>query len=178
MFTDRHESCFALIPEKSGIFFVLFGISKNILYLYFMSNELIIVLVFFWATSAAYTMYTHKKNYTLSLEIIFGAILLGPILAIFVKDDHEHRIKKYHEIEENERESNERHRRWFQTLGLINRQHIPNYGRTIPPPPPISRIERARTERDEAIRTAIERIDKNKLKDFKFFRSNVKDTER
>jgi hypothetical protein len=63
-------------------------------------------------------------------------------------------------------------------LGLINRQRIPNYGRYIPPPPPISRVERAQTERDEAIRMAIERIDKNKLKDFKFLRSNVKDTER
>ena len=36
----------------------------------------------------------------------------------------------------------------------------------------------ARTERDEAIRSATERIDKNKLKDFKFLRTNVKDTER
>jgi hypothetical protein len=152
-----------------------------------MSNDLIIVLVFFWVVSAAYTMYTHNKNYTLSLEIIFGAILLGPILAIFVKDDHEHTIKKHHYIEENE---NDRHRRWFQTLGLINRQRIPNYGRSIPPPPPISRIDRARSERDEAIRLARERINQgdvrsewrrqngiSELKDFKFLRNNVKDTE-
>jgi hypothetical protein len=50
-----------------------------------------------------------------------------------------------------------------------------SFGRTIPPPPPISRIAQAQSERDEAIRSAIERIDKNKLKDFKFLRSNVKD---
>ena len=51
-----------------------------------MSNELIIVLVFFWMVSAAYVMYTHKKEYTLGLDMIIGAILLGPILALFVKD--------------------------------------------------------------------------------------------
>ena len=138
-----------------------------------MSNELIFVLVFFWVVSAAYVMYTHNKEYTLGLDMIIGAILLGPILALFVKDGGEHEIKKIHYIKENET-----HRRWFQTMDEINRQRIPGFGRTIPPPPPISRVERARTERDEAIRTAIERIDKNKLKDFKFLSGNVKDTER
>lgn len=128
-----------------------------------MSNELIVVLIFFWVTSAVYTMYTHNKCYTLSLEIIFGAIFLGPILALFVRDC-EHKIKKHHYIEENNR-----HKRWFRTINEINRQRIPEFGRTIPPPPPISRIERARTERDEAIRTATERLNKNK-KDFKFFK--------
>jgi len=133
-----------------------------------MSNELIVVLTFFWVVSAAYTMYTHKKCYKLSLEIIFGAIFLGPILALFVRDC-EHKIKKHHGIEENNR-----HRRWFQTLGLINRNVIPNWSRTIPPPPPISRVERALRERDEAIRSARERIEppnrRYNNKDFKFFR--------
>ena len=129
-----------------------------------MSNELIFVLIFFWIVSAAYTMYTHNKCYTLKLEIIIGAIILGPILAVFVRDC-EHKINKHHGVEESE---NDRHRRWFQTLGLINRNAIPNYGRTIPPPPPISRVERASRERDEAISSAIERVNKNKLKDFKF----------
>jgi len=136
-----------------------------------MSNELIIILIFFWVVSAAYVMYTHNKEYTLGLDIIIGAILLGPILALFVKDGGEHEIKKLHI----EQEENNRHRRWFRTMGEINRQSIPDYGRTIPPPPPISRVERAMEERDEAIRLAIERIDKNKLKDFKFLRTNVKD---
>ena len=136
-----------------------------------MSNELIIVLVFFWMVSAAYVMYTHKKEYTLGLDMIIGAILLGPILALFVKDGGEHEIKKLHI----EQEENNRHRRWFRTMGEINRQRTSTWFRTIPPPPPISRIEQVRTERDEAIRLAIERIDKNKLKDFKFFSGNVKD---
>ena len=135
-----------------------------------MSNELIFVLAFFWIVSAAYTMYTHNKCYTLKLEIIIGAILLGPILAVFVRDC-EHKIKKHHGVEENE---NDRHRRWFRTMGEINRQRTPTWFRTIPPPPPISRVERARTERDEAIRSAIERIEPpnrrpNNKKDFKFF---------
>jgi hypothetical protein len=122
-------------------------------------------------------MYTTKKRLPLSLDIIIVSILLGPILALFV-NDVEHITKKHHDIEENERESNDRHMRWFRTMGEINRQRIPGYGRTIPPPPPISRIERAQSERDEAIRSARERVNKNKLKDFKFLRSNVKDTER
>lgn len=157
-------------PREIGDFFlVLFCIFENILYLWSMSNELIFVLIFFWVVSAAYVMYTTNKRLPLSLDIIITSILLGPILALFV-NDIEPITKKHHYIEENERESNERHRRWFQTLGAINRQHIPNYGRTIPPPPPISRVERAMSERDVAIRSARERIDKNKIPKFKFLR--------
>ena len=141
-----------------------------------MSNELIFVLVFFWVVSAAYVMYTHKKEYTLGFDMIIGAILLGPILALFVKDGGEHEIKKLHI----EQEENNRHRRWFRTMGEINRQRTSTWFRTIPPPPPItrigpSRVERAMSERDEAIRSATERINKNKLKDFKFLSGNVKD---
>ena len=129
-----------------------------------MSNELIFVLVFFWVVSAAYVMYTHNKEYTLGLDMIIGAILLGPILALFVKDGGEHEIKKLHYIEENDR-----HRRWFRTMGEINIQRMTSFGRSIPPPPPISRIAQVQSERDNAIRMARERIDKNGLKGFKFF---------
>ena len=141
-----------------------------------MSNELIIVLIFFWVVSAAYVMYTHKKEYTLGLDMIIGAILLGPILALFVKDGGEHEIKKQRNIiQDNDRRMDETHKRWFDLHNRINRERTPNWFRTIPPPPPISRVERAMLERDEAIRSATERIDKNKLKDFKFLRTNVKD---
>lgn len=136
-----------------------------------MSNELIFVLVFFWAVSATYVMYTTNKRLPLSLDIIIVSILLGPILALFV-NDIEHTTKEHHDIEENDR-----HRRWFRTMGEINRQRTPTWFRTIPPPPPISRVDRAVSERDEAIRSARERIGKNKIKDFKFFHSNVEDTE-
>jgi hypothetical protein len=99
--------------------------------------------------------------------MVIGAILLGPILALIVGKDVEEKKKYYGVMEQ---ESNNQHRGWFRTMSEINRQRIPNYGRSIPPPPPISRVERVQTERDEAIRMAIERTNKNKLKDFKFLR--------
>ena len=140
-----------------------------------MSLESILVLSVFWATSSAYVMYYHNKHYTLGFDMVIGAILLGPVLMFLVGRDVDEKKKYYGVMEENE---NVRHRAWFRTIGEINRQRTPTWFRSIPPPPPISRVERAMAERDEAIRTAIERMDKNKLKDFKFFQSNVKDTER
>ena len=132
-----------------------------------MSNELIFVLVFFWMVSATYVMVYHSKRWTLGLDIIIGAIILGPILALLIGDDEERIIKQKRK---KEKESNDRHIGWFRTMGEINRQRIPTWFRSIPPPPPISRVERAISERDEAIRLATERMDKNKLKDFKFLR--------
>ena len=140
-----------------------------------MSNELIFVLIFFWVVSAVYVMYYHNKHYTLGLDMVIGAILLGPILALIVGKDVEEKKKYYGVMEQ---ESNNRHRGWFRTMGEINRQRMTSFGRSIPPPPPISRVERARRERDEAISLAIERVNKNKLKDFKFLRNNVEDIER
>ena len=88
-------------------------------------------------------------------------------MSLFVKDDDEHKIKKRQHIEENDR-----HRSWFRTMGEINKQRTPTWFRTIPPPPPISRIERAQSEREEAIRSAIERIEppnrRPNNKEFKF----------
>ena len=139
-----------------------------------MSIVSILVLSVFWATSSAYVMYYHNKHYTLGLDMVIGAILLGPILALIVRKDVEEKKKYYGVMEQ---ESNDRHRRWFRTMGEINRQRTSTWFRTIPPPPPISRIAEAQSERDNAIRSTIERIDKNKLKDFKFLSSNVKDTE-
>jgi hypothetical protein len=116
-------------------------------------------------------MVYHSKRWKLTLEIIIGAIILGPILALLIGDDEEKILK---EKRRKEKESNERHIGWFRTISEINRQRLPSFGRSVPPPPPISRIERARTERDEAIRTAIERIEppnrRPNNKDFKFFR--------
>ena len=134
-----------------------------------MDKDLIFVLALWWIISAAYVMYTHKKEYTLGFDMIIGAILLGPILALFVKDGGEHEIKKLHI----EQEENNRHRRWFRTMGEINRQRTTTWFRSIPPPPPISRVERAMSERDEAIRMARERIEppnrQSNNKEFKFF---------
>jgi hypothetical protein len=113
--------------------------------------------------SSTYVMYYHNKHYTLGLDMIIGAILLGPILALIVGKDVEEKKKYYGVMEQ---ESNDRHRRWFRTIGEINRERRHSWYRSIPPPPPISRIEQAQSERETAIRSAIERIDK---KDFKFF---------
>ena len=98
--------------------------------------------------------------------MVIGAILLGPILALIVGKDVEEKKKYYGVMEQ---ESNDRHRRWFRTMGEINRERRHSWYRSIPPPPPISRITQAQSEREMAIRSARERIDKNKLKDFKFF---------
>jgi hypothetical protein len=136
-----------------------------------MSNELIAVLSFFWIVSAIYVMVYHGRRWRLGLDIIIGAIILGPILALLIGDDEEKIIK---EKRKKERETNDRHRKWFQTLGLINKNAIPNYSRTIPPPPPISRIAQAQSERETVIRSAIERTEppnrRYNNKDFKFFR--------
>ena len=136
-----------------------------------MSNELIFVLVFFWMVSATYVMVYHSKRWTLGLDIIIGAIILGPILALLIGDDEERIIKQKRK---KEKESNDRHIGWFRTMGEINRQRISTWFRTIPPPPPISRIAQAQSERETAIRSAIERIEPpnrrpNNKKDFKFF---------
>jgi hypothetical protein len=117
-------------------------------------------------------MVYHSKRWTLGLDTIIGAIILGPILALLIGDDEEKIIK---EKRKKENESNERHRGWFRTMSEINRQRMTSFGRTIPPPPPISRITQAQSERETAIRSAIERIEPpnrrpDKKKDFKFFR--------
>jgi uncharacterized membrane protein len=156
---------FLLLPKTFYIF-----VGMNIL--------LLIFLILVWVVSAAYVIYFDYKTGEFYIPNVILAIIMGPIATLFVVDYKRETKKRTHQLEQNEIESNERHMRWFQTLGLINRQHIPNYWRSIPPPPPISRVERARRERDEAISSAIERIDKNKLKDFKFLRNNVEDRER
>ena len=142
-----------------------------------MSTVSILVLSVIWATSSAYVMYYHNKHYTLGFDMVIGAIILGPVLMFLVGRDVDEKKKYYGVMEQ---ESNDRHRRWFDLHNIINREITPNWYRNIPPPPPItrigpSRVERAMSERDEAIRSATERINKNKLKDFKFLSGNVKD---
>jgi hypothetical protein len=136
-----------------------------------MSNELIAVLSFFWIVSAIYVMVYHGRRWRLGLDIIIGAVILGPILALLIGDDEEKIIK---EKRKKEKESNDRHKGWFRTISEINRQRMTSFGRTIPPPPPISRIAQAQSERETAIRSAIERTEppnrRYNNKDFKFFR--------
>jgi len=130
----------------------------------------------YWALSVSYCLRWHFKEGNLNYGTFFVSLLIGPAI-IFILFQHQREIKKERE-EIEERETNEGHRGWFRTMSEINRQRMTSFGRTIPPPPPLSRITQAQSERDEAIRSARERVDKNKLKDFKFLRSNVKDIER
>ena len=119
-----------------------------------MSTLLIVFLILVWIMSSTYVMYYHNKHYTLGLDMVIGAILLGPILALIVGKDVEEKKKYYGVMEQ---ESNNRHRGWFRTMSEINRQRMTSFGRTIPPPPPISRVEPPNRRPD------------NKIKDFKFF---------
>ncbi len=124
------------------------------------TKEFLIILLLIWGASTLYVLNWHRKEKDLDFGVIFIAVLLGPILAIFIKDS-EKELKKQRE----ERETNDRHRRWFQTMGLINRNTIPDYGRTIPPPPPISR----QRINQEEVRSEWRRQNGiSKLKDFKF----------
>jgi len=126
--------------------------------------------------SILYCLRWHYKEGNIKIPTIILSVFFGPILFLILIDNNIEmkKIERENKRAENERESNNRHRRWFQTLGLINGQRIPNWGRTIPPPPPISRVEQSRRERDNAIRSAIERIEppnrRYNNKDFKFFR--------
>jgi hypothetical protein len=136
-----------------------------------MSNFALYLIVFgYWVLSVSYCLGWHYRQGNLQYGTFFASLLIGPAI-VYILIAHDYSVKKERE-ELEERERNDRHRRWFQTMGLINRNAIPDYGRTIPPPPPISRVERAVSERDEAIRSARERMDKNKLKDFKFLRDD------
>ena len=130
-----------------------------------MDKELLFVLLFFWLISAAYVMHWHYKRGDLSLGTVLLALIMGPVLALLIRDN-EHDIKKHHYIEENE---NDRHRRWFQTRNIIDRQRMPEFGRTIPPPPPISRRGPSHVELNMAERIRLEN-EREKIKDFKFFK--------
>lgn len=127
-----------------------------------MDKVMILVVLVYWLTSTAYVIHYHYKNGEMEFGVILMALLLGPILAFFIRDD----IKKKENTEEHI--DNDNHARWFRTRSLIDNQRFSRL--SIPPPPPISRVNRALSERDEAIRSARERISKNKIKDFKFFR--------
>jgi uncharacterized membrane protein len=128
----------------------------------------LISFVIYWIVSVIYIINWHRKQGNLSYGTVFVALLIGGVIILILWDEEKEERKR--KREERQRETGDRHRRWFQTLGLINRNAIPDYGRTIPPPPPISRVDRARSERDEAIRMARERINKNKITDFKFLK--------
>lgn len=139
-----------------------------------MSYSLIAVVVFYWIMSTLYCLRWHYRKGNLNYGTFFVSLLISPAVVLILLDDDQQEKKIRKGLENSERESNHRHRRWFRTMSEINRQRLPSFSRTIPPPPPISRIEQARTERDNAIRSAIERTEppnrRYDNKDFKFLR--------
>lgn len=94
---------------------------------------------FFWTLSFLYCLRWHYKKGNLNYGTFFVSLIIGPaIVNILILHDYSEK-KERKELEE--RENNNRHTRWYRTMGEINRQRIQSFGRTIPPPPPISRIE-------------------------------------
>lgn len=79
-----------------------------------MSKEFLFVGGFFWITCTAYVLYYFNKHHRVNFETVCFAILLGPIIALIMKDPEE---EKYHY---NYREDN----------------HIPDFRHTTAPPPP------------------------------------------
>lgn len=130
-----------------------------------MDEVLIYIVILCWVISSLYVMRWHYQRGDLYIGTILMAIMLAPILAIIVRDNEKELKKQRGESE------NDRHRRWFRTMGEINRQSIPNYGRTIPPPSPISRRGPSHVELNMAERIRLENErEKNKLKNFKFLK--------
>lgn len=113
-----------------------------------MDKEFLIVGGFFWLTCTAYVLYYFNKHHRVNFETVCFAILLGPIIALIMKDPAEEELRDQ-----------------------VRSFDIPDFRHT--PPPPISRVERELTERDNAIRSAIERVEppnrNPSKKEFKFF---------
>ena len=116
----------------------------------------IISFVIYWIVSVIYIINWHRKQGNLSYGTVFVALLIGGVIILILWD--EQKEERQRKREERQRETGDRQRRWFRTMGEINRNVIPDYDRTIPPPPPISRVEPPN------------RRPNNKLKDFKFLK--------
>ena len=132
----------------------------------------IISFVIYWIVSVLYIINWHRKQGNLSFGTVLVALLIGGVIILILWDEQKEERRR--KREEREREANDRHRRWFQTMGLINRNTIPDYGRTVPPPP--SKPRNGMNPRDA--RAEWQRQNGyNNIHNFKFFRSNVKNRE-
>ena len=130
----------------------------------------IISFVIYWIVSVLYVINWHRKQGNLSFGTVLVALLIGGVIILILWDEQKEERRK--KREERQRETGDRQRRWFRLNTPLNRNAIPDYGRTIPPPPPISRINlrdaRAEWQRQNGY---------NNIHNFKFFRSNVKNRE-
>ena len=105
-----------------------------------MGNEsTLIIIVTFWLASSLYVMDWHRNQGNLSFGTILVALLMGPILAIVIRDDKVGEKKRRRTEEEITKE----HMDWLNEMSRLSSIQIP-------PPPPV-------TQRKES------------KKDFKFF---------
>jgi hypothetical protein len=128
----------------------------------------LISFVIYWIVSVIYIINWHRKQGNLSYGTVFIALLIGGVIILILWD--EQREERQRKREERQRETGNRQIRWFRINTPLNRNSISDYGRIILPPPPISRVDRALLERNEAIRMERERMDMNNLNDFKFLK--------
>lgn len=140
------------------------------------NTEFFVAFIIYWILTTIYCIRWHYKEGNLKTPTIFLSIFLGPVLFFVLVDSiiEMKKIERENKRMENERETNNRHRKWFQTLGLINRNVVPNYRRSIPPPPPISR---PRVNQEEVRLEWRRQNGISNIKDFKFLNNNVKDIE-
>lgn len=128
----------------------------------------------YWVLSVSYCLRWHYKNGNLNYRTFFIDLLIGPAAALIIVDEDQHTKRFREHMEDLEKQGNENRRRFSQFHNRIRGGAISARGfHSIPPPPPLSRIERAQTERENAIRSALERIEppnrRANNKDFKFF---------
>jgi hypothetical protein len=78
-----------------------------------MDKELLFVTVVFWLTCTTYVLYYFNKHYRVNFETVCFAILLGPIIALIMKDPAEEELRDQ-----------------------VRSFDIPDFRHTTEPPPP------------------------------------------
>ena len=133
----------------------------------------LISFVIYWIVSVIYIINWHRKQGNLSYGTIFVALLIGGVIILILWDEQKEERRR--KREERQIETGDRQRRWFRMNTPLNRNSIPDYGRTIPPPPPITRNRiNPRDARAEWRR----RNGYLNINDFKFLSDNVEIRER
>lgn len=129
--------------------------------------EFFVAFIVYWILTIIYCLRWHYKEGNLKTPTILLSIFLGPVLFLVLVDSNMEmkKIERENKRMENEnRQSNERHISWLRTMSGISRNTLPSFGRTVPPP-----ISRPRVNQEE-VRSEWRRENGiNKLKDFKFF---------
>ncbi len=110
-----------------------------------MSKEFLFVGGVFWFTCTAYVLYYFNKHYRVNFETVCFAILLGPIIALIMKDPSEEELKSQQELKEFWRDVARR----FEDNDNNN---LPNFRHTVPPPKKSNRIEEFKFFNNDKVR--------------------------